>query len=277
MYSNSTGPPPDVRREIEYERSPPRPAEAKLAPNPPSHWNRNSEMASSYNQRPVYYHPGNGPPPPPTGLPPHSALSMWPRPPSGYGEFINPLSTMPPHWHQDPAAMAWIHHRLMMPMPPSGAPHPHNYMTSGHLAHGVNGTRLNQSPSTSNSSAVHSEELVFTCDICGKTCNSKDSLHQVRSLFHFVTCSIQLTGSVDVAAHAGARPAAAFCLRTLRRRIHDAAAPGIAPGPAPAAHFLTKLQLFDNDKDYAIRNLNNPQLLHFNPHGFRNDQNQECC
>ena len=167
-----------------------KPLEFKLPP-PNNHWNRGPDL--QYTQR-VFYAPPlaatvpAGPPPPTVGPPPSPAaaaqMSMWPRPPA-YTNFMamnSSLPAMPPHWHKDPSAMAWIAScHMMMPMTMAGAQHPHNYMPSApvHIHNGImtNGHLPNLCSPVNMTGAAADD--VFPCEICGKSFTAKDALRQV--------------------------------------------------------------------------------------------------
>ncbi len=172
---------------MDPKRTSPRPVETKTSI--PNHWNLGSDL--QYNQQQVFYHPGSvssTAAPPPLPPPPPSQLSgMWLHRPPAYSDFIglNPLTGMPPHWHQDPAAMAWIASRHMML---AGQAHPHNFpMPPGHsMSNGALPPR-HYSPSSTASNHFASEEPIYSCEICARPFTSKDSLRQVCSIFVYVT------------------------------------------------------------------------------------------
>lgn len=144
-------------------------------------WNRGPADVQ-YAQPRGFYHPAISAPPP-------SAANVWPPRQSTFGELmsLNPLSAIPPQWHQDPAAMAWIASRhLMLPM----AGHPHNYPIPHGHAHTANGIlqpppppRLYSPTSSSSGNAVAAnDDPVFPCELCGKSFISKETLRQVNQL-----------------------------------------------------------------------------------------------
>jgi hypothetical protein len=154
---------------VESTRSPSRVMETPK-PGPP--WNRGPGDLQYAQPRGFY------------GGPPHSSSTMWPPPQQPtIGDLMslsNPLSAIPPQWHQDPAAMAWIASRHMM-LPMTG--HPPTYTTphhGGHHAHTTNGAMQPRlySP-TSSSSIAANDDVVFPCELCGKSFNAKETLRQV--------------------------------------------------------------------------------------------------
>ncbi|XP_057377952.1 transcription factor HIVEP2-like [Daphnia carinata] len=147
-----------VNLAVESRRSPPRVSEVTKSP-----WNRGDLQ---HAQPRGFYHPS-------TAATAHSSANTWPPRPPMFGDVmsLNPIPAIPPQWHQDPAAMAWIASRHMMM-----AGHPHNY-TSGHHAHTTNGTMQprHYSPTTSSST---NEDTLFACELCGKSFIAKDTLQQ---------------------------------------------------------------------------------------------------
>lgn len=142
-------------------------------------WNRGPGDLQYATQSRGFYHPA-------TSAPPPSSANMWPPRQPTFGELmgLNPLSAIPPQWHQDPAAMAWIASRHMM-LPMAGHPqHPqHNYPVPHGHAHTANGglqPRLYSPTSSSSANPVApNEEPVFPCELCGKSFSAKETLRQV--------------------------------------------------------------------------------------------------
>jgi hypothetical protein len=143
-------------------------------------WNRGPGDLQ-YAQPRSFYHSVTVP-----STPPHSSSNMWPPRQPTFSDFmsLNPLSAIPPQWHQDPAAMAWIASRHMM-LPMTG--HPHNYNSPlGHHAHssttnGVMQPRLYSPTSSSSTNPIANEDIVFSCELCGKSFNAKETLRQVQN------------------------------------------------------------------------------------------------
>lgn len=179
-----------VNLTVESRRSPSRVFET---PKPGTPWNR-GPCDLQYAQPRGFYHSVTVP-----SASPHSASNVWPSRQPTFGDFmsLNSLSAIPPQWHQDPAAMAWIASRHMM-LPMTG--HPHNYTTPlGHHAHNstTNGAMqpLLYSPTSSSSTnPVATEDTVFPCELCGKSFNAKETLRQVLEgiLFIILFCLIIL-------------------------------------------------------------------------------------
>jgi len=146
------------------------------------HWNRGSDLL--YSQQTDFLHSVTAPSS-------HFQMpSIWPPRPA-FSDFtsLNSLPGMPPPWHQDPAAMAWIASRHMM-LPPNfaGQTLPHNYsMSHASQARDPNGElqpRLYSPTSSSASASVPVADAIFPCEICGKTFSLKDTLRQVlKSIF----------------------------------------------------------------------------------------------
>ena len=157
------------------------PHEHKSHPAAPNHWNRGSDL--QYTQRMLYHAP-----------PVSSVPAGWPRPPTSFiNDFMSigshQLPALPPHWHQDPAAIAWMASRhMMLPLTlATAAQHPHNYSSgsipSG-LVHPHNGTLPPPPPSRRYSPTLSTpggspDKLFFPCEICGKSFTAKDTLRQV--------------------------------------------------------------------------------------------------
>jgi hypothetical protein len=158
---------------VESRRSPSRVMETGPKPGPP--WNRGPGDLQYAQPRGGFY-----------SGPPHSSSTMWPPPQPrqpAIGDLMslgNPLSAIPPQWHQDPAAMAWIASRHMM-LPG----HPPTYTTPHHSGghHTTNGVamqpRLYSPTSSSSSIAANDVDVVFPCELCGKSFNAKETLRQV--------------------------------------------------------------------------------------------------
>ena len=184
------------RREVEYAQSPPpqRPVPASGGePKPsvgggggggghPPAWSRVPAASdlTAFGQRsaPSSYY-GHGAPAAAAAA--SSSMPMWPRAAAAaaYGDYVNPAAAMPAHWHQDPAAMAWIaasHQRLIMP-------HPHSAFHGPNGAHPALGRLASHSPSAASAGGGGAgvEDVLFPCDICGKHFTSKDVLRQVTT------------------------------------------------------------------------------------------------
>ncbi|XP_046648974.1 transcription factor HIVEP3-like isoform X2 [Daphnia pulicaria] len=167
---------PDIGRvvnlAVESRRSPSRVMETGPKPGPP--WNRGPGDLQYAQPRGGFY-----------SGPPHSSSTMWPPPQPRQptiGDLMslgNPLSAIPPQWHQDQAAMAWIASRHMM-LPG----HPPTYTTPHHSGghHTTNGVamqpRLYSPTSSSSSIAANDVDVVFPCELCGKSFNAKETLRQ---------------------------------------------------------------------------------------------------
>lgn len=80
---------------------------------------------------------------------------------------------LPPHWHQDPAAIAWMASRHMMLPLTLSAPHPHNYSSSSTSSSIASGGSHAHYPHNGTA-----DKLFFPCEICGKSFTAKDTLHQ---------------------------------------------------------------------------------------------------
>lgn len=215
-----------VNLAVESRRSPSRVMEStkSSAAGPPSNsWNRGPSDLQ-YAQPRSFYHPATVPSalPPPPPPPPLSAPNMWPPRQPTFGDLMS-LSAIPPQWHQDPAAMAWIASRHMM-LPLAG--HPHNYPVQHGHAHTANGALQQQqprlySPTTSSSAnPVANEDVVFPCELCGKSFTAKETLRQVYLLPTTLSLILDQIRIFIFVAYVGSRPAAAVRLRILRCGIH---------------------------------------------------------
>jgi len=83
---------------------------------------------------------------------------------------------LPPHWHQDPAAMAWMASRHMMLPLTLAAPHPHNNNNNNNSINSINSCMASGSQVHPHNGSV--DKLFFPCEICGKSFTAKDTLHQ---------------------------------------------------------------------------------------------------
>ena len=140
------------------------------------HWNRGSDL--QYSQQTEFLHSVTAPSS-------HFQMpSIWPPRPA-FSDFtsLTTLPGMPPPWHQDQAAMAWIASRHMI-LPPNfaGQTLPHNYsMSHASQARDPNGDLQPRPYSpTSSSSSASVADAIFPCEICGKTFLLKDTLRQVK-------------------------------------------------------------------------------------------------
>lgn len=133
-----------------------------------------------YGQPQLYY-------PHPNALPPHA----WPGRPGRpkFAEFVplgHPMAALPPHWHQEPAAMAWMASRhLMLPLTIGGPPPAPSYPAAPMPGYATNGPlragrHLSPVPAASSNVPGPSDDGV-PCDICGKSCANKEQLRQVTS------------------------------------------------------------------------------------------------
>lgn len=172
----------------------PSPGPADDKPPRVGHWNAGPDLA--YGQQHAYYHPVTVPSLPPlsasAGPPPSQLAGIWPPRQPNFGDFItglNPLSGIPPLWHQDPSAMAWIASRhVMLPPTLANQAHAHSYgmplanvrpdHVNGSLSNGNHPSGL-YSPNSSGT-LLPSEDSTYPCELCGKTFTAKETLRQVK-------------------------------------------------------------------------------------------------